>query len=151
MRALNAFRRGLSIAQDSGNRLNESMFATVLTQIEYRHGDPVAACEYALSALRHYHESGNITVMALPMALLVPLLLQIEHYEAAATVLGFANMVIAAAFPEMAGFEEQLRSVLGGSTYESLVERGKAMTAAETAAYAYGQIDQVRTELEKRR
>jgi predicted ATPase len=149
VRALNALRRGLSIAQDSGNRLNESNFATVLTQLEFRNGDPLAACEYAAFAIRHYHESGNITVMALPMTLLVPLLIQLQHHESAATILGFANPVIAAAFPEMGGIEEQLRGVLAGPTYELLVQRGRAMTAAETAAYAYDQIDQVRTELEQ--
>lgn len=81
--------------------------------------------------------------------MLLPLLVQLEHHESAATILGFANLVIAAAFPEIGDVEEQLRGVLGGSTYESLVERGKAMTAAETAAYAYEQIDQARAALEQ--
>ena len=46
VRALDALRRGLVIAQDSGNRANESFLAITLARLEAEHGDPLAALEY---------------------------------------------------------------------------------------------------------
>ncbi len=40
-----------------------------------------------------------------------------------------------------------LRDVLGDQAYESLARKGETTTTAEMATYAYGQIDQARTEL----
>ena len=40
-----------------------------------------------------------------------------------------------------------LRDVLGDQTYESLARKGKTMTTAAMATYAYDQIDQARAEL----
>ena len=45
-RALDALRRGLVIAQDSGNRVNETHLAASLARLEAEHGDPLAALEY---------------------------------------------------------------------------------------------------------
>ena len=43
VRALDALRRGLMIAQDSGNRANESYLSQLLARLEAEHGDPLAA------------------------------------------------------------------------------------------------------------
>ena len=40
-----------------------------------------------------------------------------------------------------------LRHVLGDQTDESLARKGETMTTAAMVTYAYGQIDQARTEL----
>ena len=45
-RALDALRRGLVIAQDSGNRYNETLLAVSLARLEAEHGDPLAALDY---------------------------------------------------------------------------------------------------------
>ena len=45
-RALEAMRRGLVIAQDSGNRVNETHLAASLARLEAEHGDPLAALDY---------------------------------------------------------------------------------------------------------
>ena len=45
-RAREALRRGLVIAQDSGNRANESYLAASLARLEAEHGDPLAALDY---------------------------------------------------------------------------------------------------------
>ena len=44
--SLAALRRGLGIAQDSGNRANESHLAANLCRFEAEHGDPLAALDY---------------------------------------------------------------------------------------------------------
>jgi hypothetical protein len=60
VRARNAMRRGLRIAQESGNRYNITHLANVLGRLEARHGDPLAALEYLTLAVRNYHDSGNV-------------------------------------------------------------------------------------------
>jgi hypothetical protein len=42
-----------------------------------------------------------------------------------------------------------LREVLGDHAYESLARKGETMTTAAMATYAYDQIDQARTTLER--
>ena len=66
VRARDALRRGLVIAQDSGNRYNESHLANLLARLEARHGDPLAALDYLTLAIRNYHDSGNAPVDARP-------------------------------------------------------------------------------------
>src|SRR5262249_1460085 len=44
--ALNALRRGLVIARDSGNRYTETLLAALLSSLEAEHGDPLAALDY---------------------------------------------------------------------------------------------------------
>ena len=70
VRALDALRRGLMIAQDGGNRGNESHLAGVLSQLEAEHGDPLAALDYLTVAIRNYHDSGNAMSMCGPLAIL---------------------------------------------------------------------------------
>ena len=66
VRALDAFRRGLLLAQDSGNRFNESHLAAIRCRLEASYGDPLAALEYFTVAIRNYHDSGNTILMRLP-------------------------------------------------------------------------------------
>jgi hypothetical protein len=42
-----------------------------------------------------------------------------------------------------------LRDVLGDQTYQSLARKGVAMTTSAIVAFAYDEIDQARTELER--
>ena len=46
VRSLDALRRGLVIAQDSGNRANRSLLAGTLCRLEAEHGDPLAAFDH---------------------------------------------------------------------------------------------------------
>ena len=59
VRALEALRRGLVIAQDSGNRVNESHLAATLSRLEAEYGDPMAALDYITLAIRNYHDCGQ--------------------------------------------------------------------------------------------
>ena len=149
MRALDGLRRGVIIAQDSGNRFNESHYANVLSELETAHGDPLAALDYLALGIRNYHDSGNTEIIRSPLGLLAALFHRLGRHEPAATIAGFAiNPLAAAAFPEINTAIAQLRDVLGDQAYESLARKGVAMTTAEMATYAYHQIDQARAELE---
>ena len=146
--ALDAVRRGLVIAQDTGNRGNESYQADSLARLEAKYGDPLAALDYLTLALRNYHDSGNVALMRSPLAVLAALFDRLGRHQAAATIAGFAfSPMTAAVLPEITTGIAHLRDVLGDQTYESLARKGETMTTAEMVTYAYDQIDQARAEL----
>ena len=150
--ALNAHRRGLVIAQDSGNRANASTLATVLARLEAEHGATVSAFDHLTLAIRNYHNSGNTTTIRVPLVVLAALFDRLERYEPAATIAGFAiSPLTIAGVPEITTAITHLRDVLGEATYESLARKGETMTTTEMVTYAYDQIDQARTELERHR
>jgi len=149
VRSLDALRRGVVIAKDSGSRVTESMLAINLAQLEAEHGDQMAALDYLTLAIRHYRDSGNVALIRNPLAILAAYLDRLGRYQPAASIAGFAfSPLTAAAYPEISTAIAHLRDVLGDQTYESLARKGEAMTTAAVATYAYDQIDQTRTELE---
>jgi predicted ATPase/class 3 adenylate cyclase len=146
--ARDAVRRGLVIAQDSGNRANETHLAGILSRLEAEHGDPLAALDYFTVAIRNRHDAGNTTGIRIPLAVLAAFFDRLGRYEPAATIAGFAvSPLTAAAFPELSTTIAHLREVLGDLAYESLARAGEKMTTAGVATYAYDEIDQARTEL----
>jgi predicted ATPase len=149
-RALEALRRSVLIAQDSGNRLHESQFLYWLAGLEAEHGDRMAALDYLAVAIRNNHESGNTGMLHVPLAVLAGVLDRLGRYEPAAIIAGFAavNPMAATILPELGTAITHLRHALGDQTYESLAHKVEMMTIAAMATYAYDQIDQARAELE---
>jgi len=149
VRALEALRRGLVIAQDSGNRLVESQLATGLSRLEAEHGDPLAALDHITLAIRNFYDSGNVAYIRVALAPLAVFLDRLGRHEPAATIAGFAfSPLTASTVLQLSIAITRLREVLGDQTYESLAHKGETMTTAEMVTYAYDQIDQARTELE---
>jgi hypothetical protein len=146
--ALNAYRRGLVIAQDSGNRTIASNLASYLARLEAEHGDPVAAFDHLTLSIRNYHNAGDTTTIRVPLAVLAVLFDRLGRYEPAASIAGFGVGAMMRVYPEFTAAITHLRDVLGDQTYESLARKGETMTTAAMATYAYDQIDQARTELE---
>ncbi len=147
--ALNALRRGLVIAQDSGNRTHASMLANRLALLEAEQGGTVSAFDHLTLAIRNYHNAGDPTTIRIPLAVLAVLFDRLGRFEPAATIAGFAlSPIAAAAAPGITTAITHLRDVLDEATYESLARKGETMTTAEIVAYAYDQIDQARAELD---
>jgi tetratricopeptide (TPR) repeat protein len=144
-RARDALRRGLVIAQDSGNRNSESLLAAAVSHVEAEYGDPLAALDYILLVIRNYHDAGNTTLILNPLAVLAALFDRLGRYEPAATIAGFAVNPFTA--PQINTPIAHLREVLGDQTHESLAHKGETMTTAAMATYAYDQIDQSRAAL----
>ena len=139
------------IAQDSGNRAEQSIIAGGLCRFEAEHGDPLAAFDYLRLAIGNHHDSGNAYMIRLPLGFLAAFFDRLGRYEPAATITGFVVTSPLTALPFMEGFGAaiaHLREVLGDQTYESLAHKAETMTTAAMATYAYDQIDQARTELE---
>ncbi|OBI57088.1 AAA family ATPase [Mycobacterium sp. E787] len=152
VRALEALRRGLAIAQDSGNRFVESSVTTVLPTLEAEHGDPQAALDHIILAIRNCYDSGNVAYMRTAVATLAVLLDRLGLPEPAAIIAGFAFSPFSlSALPQLDTAITRLRDVLGDATYETLARKGEAMSVAEMVTYAYDQIDQARAELERHR
>jgi predicted ATPase len=146
-RALDAARRGLLIAQESGNRLNETQLAITLGRLEAEHGDTASAFDHLSLAIRNMHDSGDTGNT--PLAALTALFDRLGRHESAATIAGFAfSPLTALATPEINTAITHLRDVLGDTTYESLARKGETMTTAAMVTYAYDQIDQTKTELD---
>lgn len=148
-RALEAWRRSVLIAQDSGNRLWETQFSSWVAGLEAQHGDRVAALDSLAVAIRKNHESGSIGMLHAALAILAVVLDRVGRYEPAATIAGYAavNPMAPTTLPELGTAITHLREVLGGQTYELFARKGETMTIATIVTYAYDQIDQARTEL----
>jgi predicted ATPase len=141
-------RRGLKIAQDSGNRQFESHLAVTLARLVTIHGEPSDAFENVTLAIRNFYDSGSFSLMPTPLAILAAFLDRLGHYEPAAAISGFAaNPLTRIAYPELTTAIAHLREVLGDEAYESLARTGKNMTNAAMATYAFDQIDRARVEL----
>ena len=147
--AYEAHRRGLQIAQDSGNRFAESYHAGNLGRLAATHAEATDALDYVTVAIRNFHDSGSFSILPSAIALLAMLLDRLGHYEPAATISGFAATTFTRTTnPEFDTTIAHLREVLGDEVYEALCRAGENMTIAAVATYAYDQIDQARTELE---
>jgi len=146
--AYDIFRRGLTIAQDSGNRQFESHFALFLSRLAIDHGDPVNAFDFLTLAIRNHHDSGSFSFLRAPLTFLAAYLTRLGRHRPAATITGFAaDPFTRAAFPDTDYMVAQLRESLGDEEYVSLARTGEAMTAAAVVMYAYDQIDETRAEL----
>ena len=148
VRAMAALRRGLAIAQDSGNRITLSILAYNLSSGEAQHGDPLSAFDYFTLAIGNFHDSGNTYMIRVPLGVLAAFFDRLGRYEPAATIAGFAvTYPVPAVMPELNTAIAHLREVLGEATYESLARKGETMTTAAMVTYAYDQIDQARAAL----
>jgi predicted ATPase/class 3 adenylate cyclase len=148
VRALEALRRGLVIAQDSGNRLVESQLATAVSRNEAEHGDPLAALDHITLVIRNCYDSGNVAYIRLALVTLAVFLDRLGRLEPAAAIAGFAfSPPTASAIPQRSRVIAHLRDVLGEQAYESLARKGETMTTAAMVTYALDQIDQARAEL----
>jgi predicted ATPase len=148
-RALDALRRGLGVAQSSGNRTVETHLVANMAVLEANSGDSFAALGHFAEAIRNFYDLGNTPSMRSSMASIAVCLDGLERSEPAATLAGFACDPLTTGMwvPEMKNAIIHLREVLGDPVYESLAHDGQTMTTAEMAAYAFDQIDQARTEL----
>jgi hypothetical protein len=155
--ALAALRRGLLIAQESGNRANVSYLAMTLAmalnRIDGENRDPSLTLDNITLAIRNYYDSGNITQMRAALGLLTTFLDRRHDYEPAAVVGGFAAVSPTSA-PSIGEFETvlaHLRDELGAQSYAALARQGADMSMVGAVSFAHEQIDRVRRELELQR
>jgi hypothetical protein len=149
---IDSLRRGLVIAQESGNKANVSYLAMTLAMTLGRvEGDQSGPLDNLRLAIGNYFDAGSIAQIRAALGLFMTLLDRRGDYEPAAIIGGFASVSPTAA-PSVAEFNEgipHLREVLGEETYGRLAHKGEAMTMAAMVSYAYEQIDRVRGELEQ--
>jgi len=146
--AQECLRRGLAIAQESGNRQLESHLAGNLSLVVAEQGDPLDALDNLTRAIRNHCDSGSLSLILTPLAVLARVLDRLGRYKPAATICGFASTPFTrGSFPEMNDLVAHLRDALGDPAYESLARKGETMTTTAMVTYAYDQIDQARTEL----
>ena len=146
--AYEALRRGLAVAQDSGNRQMESVLALSLSSVAVTHASPVEAFDFVALAIRTYYDSGTLVFVSGAIGVLAALLDRFERYEAAATISAFAEVPVArGTYPEIDTTIAHLRDVLGDESYESLARAGMTMSNTAMAKFALEQIDELRAHL----
>jgi predicted ATPase len=146
--AYEVLRRGLKIAQDSGNRMTESYLAVNLSTLAATHGAPADTLDFVALAINNFYGTGSYSHMVSPLGALAAHFDRIGHHEAAATMIGFAGTAFAlATFPEIRTTIAHLREVLGDNAYGSLAHAGESMSNAAMANYALHEIDRARAEL----
>ena len=146
--AYDSYRRGLALAQESGNRQHETHYAVGLSRLAITQGDPLDAFDFLTLSIRNGHDAGSIFYLLSPLAVLAVFLDRLEHYEPAATLCGFAaNTFTRVGVVEIDSTVSHLREVLGDEVYESLAGVGQRMSNTEMVNYAFDQIDRARAEL----
>ena len=148
-RALDAVRRGLIIAQDSGNRYCRKRNWRSLWDAS----QPTTATLHPRSITSLWrsatcHDAGNTTNIKTHWP---PLRLCSTGSDATSrrppSPVSRSAPSPHSAIPEINTAITHLRDVLGDQTYESLARKGETMTTADMVTYAYDQIDQARAEL----
>jgi hypothetical protein len=143
--AYDVLRRGLRIAQESGNRRVESILTVGLSRLAATHADPTNAFHFLSVAIRNLYDSGSFSILPTPLAVLAAIFDRLGHHEPAATICGFAATPLSrTAFPEINRAITHLRELLGDEVYESFARASEHMTNATMATYALDQIDQAR-------
>nr|WP_090341242.1 adenylate/guanylate cyclase domain-containing protein [Mycolicibacterium malmesburyense]CRL71029.1 putative ATPase [Mycolicibacterium malmesburyense] len=146
--AYDAHRKGLAIAQDTGNRQIASIHAVSLGRIAAIRGNPLEACGFLALAVRNYFDSGSFYMLTAPVLVLAALLCRLGDHESAATMAGFAAESDASStYPEIHDTVVILCETLGRERYESFARQGRSMTNSAMAAYAMEQIDRLRADL----
>jgi tetratricopeptide (TPR) repeat protein len=147
--AINALRRGLVLARESGNTMYGVACAMYLAVLEAEHGDRRAAFDLFAQAISSYHDAGDTLDTTAPMAGLAVFLRRIGRHEPAAITAGYTtNPLTLTLHPEHAGTADHLRDVLGSDRYETLTRQGAAMKPADAVRYAFAEIELARAELD---
>jgi hypothetical protein len=109
---------------------------------------PLDAFDYLSLAIRHFYDSGDVSLLPTALAVLAGVFDRLGHHEHAAAISGFAATPFArTAFPEINTAITHLRQVLSDGVYESLARAGESMTNAAMATHALDQIDNARARL----
>jgi predicted ATPase len=148
--AYEALRRGLTVAQDNGNRQMESVLSQTLSSLAATYASPADALDFVALAIRSYYDSGSLSFVSGSMGILASLLDRLERYEAAAKISALGTTRVAqATFPEIGTAIAHLCDVLGNERYESLAKAGENMSNAAMASYALEQIELARVDLQQ--
>jgi predicted ATPase len=148
LRALEGLRRGLAVAQHTGNRFTESQLAHSLFRAEAKYGDPAAALDLAALAIRLFHDAGAVPTLRTTFGALAAFFDWLGRYEPASKLAGHADSpMVSASVPEFHPALAHLREVLGEQRYEALRSAGTSMSTAEMVNYAYQQIELARADV----
>jgi hypothetical protein len=147
--AYEAHRRGLQIAQDSGNRFAEIYHAGNLARLAAAFAEPVEALDYITLSIRNFYDSGSISMLPSALGVLATFLDRHGRFEPAAVISRFAATPFTrTTYPEFDLTIAHLREVLDADTLDSLAAAGEAMTFAAITSYAFDEIDRARADLQ---
>ena len=149
--AYDAYKRGLVLSRETGNRQHEAHFAIGLSRLAITHGDEQDAFDFLTLAIRNGYDSGSVFYLHVPLAVLTVFFDRLGRYESAATLSGYAfNPLTRVTVIEINPTIDRVRDLLGDREYEILAGAGANMTTTEVVEYAFDQIDLARAQLTQR-
>jgi predicted ATPase len=140
-RAQSAFREGLTVSKEHRFRLLENVFTREAASFETLFGDREAGLDLFDAALDGFNRAGNQLSLALTFGALAVVFDRFSQPEVAATIYGAGTRALAnLSMPNLAQTIENLGVVLNSSVFDRCVATGRAMEAADAAAYARQEI-----------
>ena len=126
-KALDAMHRGMAIARKNGIRSTQAYLANNIGRLlAHFAASSNSALEYLTQAIRISQDSGSITAIRSPMAVLVGVLTGIGSHEQAAVIAGFADTPLTrAAFPKLDTDVMRLRQMLGDGAFRNECSSGR--------------------------
>ncbi len=147
-RALEAIRRGIEVARQSGNRLIETYMSSSMARFAGQHGEPIEALNELDTVIQRLLDTGNLYILRNNLAILAGILDRFDRHAAAAQVLGFAvNPFVIASIPETTPTITHLRESLGDQQFDDLARVGRSMTTAAVVAFVKNEIESLRAEI----
>jgi predicted ATPase/class 3 adenylate cyclase len=148
LRALDAFRQGLTYSREHRFLYWEGVIAREAAGLEASHGDLEQGLLLFGATLDSFQQAGHVTELAAVLAAVVRLFNHLGQPEIAATIYGIAvRQVFAGTLVDLARVAEHLRSVLGESRFDECVAAGATMELGDAVRYARQQIQTARAEL----
>ena len=147
-RALEAIRRGIEVARQSGNRLIETYMSSSMARFAGQHGEPIEALNELDTVIQRLLDTGNLYILRNNLAILAGILDRFDRHAAAAQVLGFAvNPFVIASIPETTPTITHLRESLSDQQFDDLARVGGSMTTAAVVAFVKNEIESLRAEI----
>jgi hypothetical protein len=124
--ALAAYRRGVSLARETGNRWWILTSGSELGALETRVGQPQGALNTFTELLDWTWEAGDVTFLSRLFVWLITIFEHLERYEASSSLLGFLGDRVQMVAPDVdvTDIVTRLRSHLGREVFDHYVSRG---------------------------
>ena len=147
--ALAAYRRGLDIARESGNRWWIVTTGSELAALEARAGEPLAALDIFGEVVDWVWDANDITYLYRLFAWLVTVFHQLERHEPAAVLLGVGHDHFASVAPDidLTAIIATLQSTLGTRAFEQHFAAGATLDLGNAVQYVQDEMQRARAHL----
>ena len=138
--ALDTLDQGLAYAHDHRQRFWETLLARAAARLEAAHGDLDRAFMLYDNAIDAFHQSGDVSNLAITLGYLASTFHRLQDTGVAAVLYGTTTRATTPLRGFAADLPDRLRARLGDPVFERCVATGAAMAPAEAVRYARDRI-----------